>query len=67
MLSGSQLKALATSRGFELVSKTTGFWLISLKTRLPEVNIGRQGLSFTADEAEEMLDGLSATDDKDGR
>jgi hypothetical protein len=56
------LRRLAESRHYKLVRKNDHFWLISRKDRLPEVNQAQQTLLFTADEAREMLEGLSRSE-----
>jgi hypothetical protein len=55
------LRRLAESRDYRLVTKNGHFWLVSRKDRLPEVNEVQQSLLFTATEAREMLEGLSRT------
>ena len=54
------LRALASSRGFDLVRRDLEYGLKSRMTGLPETNDGRQGLRFSIQEAREFLVRLSA-------
>jgi hypothetical protein len=49
------LQPLAASRGYRAVSRGGEYWLVNLRSRLPEANQARRSLVFSRQEAEAFL------------